>query len=155
MTTFTSEDRISSAQYFTDPGILSDPNPKIWSDIDKSWWGDQDPYPGYQLSLKNLKQVEIEFFFPLTEQIPLGLDYTGCEKPKLLIMTLDGGTTSFILAPTWTTNIAPTLSVQPQNSVGQLSIGGIQIGMEDEPKWYQKVLYKLLGFNWKDRKDSK
>jgi hypothetical protein len=75
MTTFTSEDRISSSQHFTDPGILSDPNPKIWSDVDKSWWGNQDPYPGYRLNLKNIKQVEIEFFFPLTEQIPLDLDY--------------------------------------------------------------------------------
>ena len=151
MTTFTSEDRISSSQYFTDPGIFSDPNPKIWSDVDKSWWGDQDPYPGYQLSLKNIKQVEIEFFWPLTEQIPLGLDYTGCEKPKLSV-PLDSSTTSFYLAPTWgTTNIAPTLSVQPQNSVGQLNIGGISVGLENQPKWYQKVLYKLLGFNWKNK----
>ena len=128
MTTFTSEDK----EYY-----LAHP------------WGNPWASP------KDYNQTEIQFFWPLTEQIPLGLDYNGCEKPKLLIMTLDGGTTSFILAPTWTTNIAPTLSVQPQNSVGQLSIGGIQIGMEDEPKWYQKVLYKLLGFNWKDRKDSK
>ena len=151
MTTITSEDRITSSQYFTDPGILSDPNPKIWSDVDKSWWGNQDPYPSYQLSLKNIKQVEIEFFWPLTEQIPLGLDYTGCEKPKLSV-SLDSGTTSFYLAPTWgTTNIAPTLSVKPQNSVGQLNIGGIEIGLEKQPTWYQKVVFKLLGFNWKDR----
>ena len=152
MTTFTSEDRISSAQYFTDPGILSDPSPKIWSDIDKSWWGDQDPYPGYQLSLKNIKQVEIEFFFPLTEQIPLGLDYTGCKIEKVTVTTLNNGTTSFYLDPTWnTTTIAPTLSVQPQNSVGQLNIGGLQLGMEKQPSWYQKVIFKLLGFNWKDK----
>ena len=45
----------------------------------------------------------------------------------------------------------PTLSVQPKNSVGQLNIGGIQIGMEKQPTWYQKVVYKLLGFNWKDK----
>jgi hypothetical protein len=97
----------------------------------------------------NPKQMEIEFFWPLTQQIPLGLDYTGCEKPKVSV-TLDNGTTSFVLAPTWgTTNIAPTLSVKPQNSVGQLNIGGVQIGLEKQPKWYQKVLYKLLGFNWK------
>ena len=153
MTTFTSEDRISSSQYFTDPGILSDPNPKIWSDIDKSWWGDQDPYPGYQLNLKNLKQTEIEFFWPLTEQIPLGLDYTGCEVQKLTYKLDNTFTLNY---PTWgTTNISPTLSVQPQNSVGQLNIGGIQIGMEKQPTWYQKVIFKLLGFNWKDRKDSK
>ena len=148
MTTFTSEDRISSAQHFTDPGILSDPNPKIWSDVDKSWWGDQDPYPGYRLNLKNIKQAEIEFFFPLTEQIPLGLDYIGCEKPKI---TAINPVTFSVSNATWSTNIAPTLSVQPTNSVGQLNIGGIQIGLEKQPTWYQKVMYKFLGFNWKDR----
>ena len=147
MTTFTSEDRISSAQYFTDPGILSDPNPKIWSDIDKSWWGDQDPYPGYQLSLKNLKQVEIEFFWPLTEQIPLNLDTSESDTRKPIVYP----TTTFLWGTTTISNIAPTLSVQPQNSVGQLNIGGISVGLEKEPKWYQKVLFKVLGFNWKDK----
>ena len=147
MTTFTSEDRISSAQYFTDPGILSDPNPKIWSDIDKSWWGDQDPYPGYQLSLKNLKQVEIEFFWPLTEQIPLNLDTSESDTRKPIVYP----TTTFLWGTPTISNIAPTLSVQPQNSVGQLNIGGISVGLEKEPKWYQKVLFKVLGFNWKDK----
>jgi len=92
-------------------------------------------------------QLEIQYFFPLTEQIPLALDYTDCAKPKLLVPLSEG--TGLYLAPTWSTTISPTLSVKPQNSVGQLNIGGIEIGMEKEPKWYQKVLYKLLGFNWK------
>ena len=138
MTTFTSEDRISSAQYFTDPGIN-----------DEGFF--TRPWPNPWFTAKDYRQTEIEFFFPLTEQIPLGLDYTGCEKPKLSV-SLDSGTTSFYLAPTWgTTNIAPTLSVKPQNSVGQLNIGGIEIGLEKQPTWYQKVVFKLLGFNWKDK----
>jgi len=91
-------------------------------------------------------QLEFQYFFPLTEQIPLALDYTNCAKPKLSIVS-EG--TGLYLAPTWSTTISPGLSVKPQNSVGQLNIGGIEIGMEKEPKWYQKVLYKLLGFNWK------
>jgi hypothetical protein len=144
MTTFTTEDRILSSQYFTDTGILSDPNPKLWTDVDKSWWGNQDPY---QLNLKNIRQTEIEFFWPLTEQIPLGLDYNGCEVQKLTYKLDNTFTLNY---PTWgTTNIAPTLSVKPQNSVGQLNIGGISVGLENEPKWYTKVLYKLLGFDWK------
>jgi len=141
MTTFTSEDRMTASQYFTDPGINDG------GFFSRSPW--TDPW----FTTKDYRQTEIEFFFPLTEQIPLGLDYTGCEKPKLSVTTLDGGTTSFVLAPTWgTTNITPTLSVQATNSVGQLNIGGISVGLESEPKWYQKVLYKLLGFNWKDKK---
>ena len=149
MTTFTSEDRISSTQYFTDPGILSEPTQKIWSDVDKAWWGPTDPY---QLNLKNIRQAEIEFFFPLTEQIPLGLDYNGCEKPKVIVPFSTGlGLTTTISNTTWSTNISPTLSVQPNNPVGQLNIGGIQVGFEKSPTWYQKVVYKLLGFNWKDK----
>jgi len=31
----------------------------------------------------NMQQLEIKFFWPLTEQIPLDLDYTGCESSKL------------------------------------------------------------------------
>jgi len=125
MTTFTTEDRLFSAQNpWLDPWV-------------KNW---------------NPKQTEIEFFFPLTEQIPLGLDYNGCEKPKISVPFSAGlGLTTTISNTTWSTNISPTLSVHPQNSVGQLNIGGIQIGMEKQPKWYQKVLYKLLGFNWKNK----
>ena len=141
MTTFTSEDRISSAQYFTDPGINDG------GFFSRSPW--TDPW----FTTKDYRQTEIEFFFPLTEQIPLGLDYNGCEKPK--ITTLNTLTHTGFLAPTWGTTtistIAPTLSIQPQNSVGQLNIGGISVGLEKEPKWHQKVLYKLLGFNWKDK----
>ena len=29
-------------------------------------------------------QMEIEYFWPLTEQIPLGLDYTDCAKKSEL-----------------------------------------------------------------------
>ena len=149
MTTFTSEDRISSAQYFTDPGILSDP-PQGGGFFAQNPW--PNPWFTAHLQTKDLYQTEIPFFWPLTEQIPLGLDYNGCEKPKVSVTTLDSGTTSFVLSPTWSTNISPTLSVQPQNPVGQLNIGGIQIGMEKQPTWYQKVVFKLLGFNWKDLK---
>lgn len=126
MTTFTTEDRLSSAEYF----------------VNQPW--PEHPWE----SIKNYRQTQIEFFWPLTEQIPLELDYTGCEKPKLTVEY--SGATSFVFVePTWTTNIAPQLTVHPTNSVGQLNIGGISVGLENEPKWYSKILYKLLGFNWK------
>jgi hypothetical protein len=118
--------------FLNDPLINAETWPSWPSKICRDW----DP-----------RQTEIEFFFPLTEQIPLALDYTDCEKPKLSVVS--EGTEFIITPPTWTTNIAPSLSVQPSNPVGQLNIGGISVGLEKEPKWYQKVLYKLLGFNWK------
>ena len=134
MTTFTTEDRLFSAQNpWLDPWV-------------KNW---------------NPKQTEIEFFFPLTEQIPLDLDYGPTHlhfRAKGIAgvssMPIKGSIHEFtttISNTTWSTNISPTLSVKPQNSVGQLNIGGIQIGMEKQPTWYQKVVFKLLGFNWKNK----
>ena len=35
-----------------------------------------------------MHQLSIDFFWPLTEQIPLDLDYTDCEKPKLYSDTI-------------------------------------------------------------------
>ena len=94
-------------------------------------------------------QTQIEFFWPLTEQIPLDLDYTGCDTtPKLVFST---GTTVAFAEPTWATSIAPTLTVSPTDAVGTLSIGGVQVGMEKEPNWLQRILYKALGFDWKNK----
>ena len=106
-------------------------------------------------STKDYRQTEIPFFWPLREQIPLDLDYgpsellKECYRSTYTIQDVPGIT--LCSTPTWTTNIAPSLSVKPQNSVGQLNIGGIEIGLEKEPKWHQKVLYRLLGFNWKNK----
>lgn len=99
---------------------------------------------------RDYNQKEIEFFWPLTEQIGLDLDYVGCDTRESKGLTISGATGITLVSPTWSTSIAPTLSVSPTDSVGTLSIGGIQVGMEKEPSWLQKVLYKALGFNWKD-----
>jgi hypothetical protein len=106
---------------------------------------------------KYSKQVEIEFFWPLTEQTELDLDYGPTHLhyraqgiAGVHSMPIQGSTHEFTTVPT-TTSITPTLSVSPSNSVGQLNIGGIQIGMEKKPKWHQKALFKILGFQWKDR----
>jgi len=148
MTTFTTEDRIFTAQYFTDPGIN-----------DEGFFT-RSPWPNVPwANAKDYRQTEIEFFFPLTEQIPLDLDYGPTHlhfKAKGIAgvssMPIKGSIHEFtttISNTTWSTNISPTLSVKPQNSIGQLNIGGVEIGLENEPKWYSKLLYKLLGFNWK------
>ena len=91
-----------------------------------------------------MTQTQIVFFWPLTEQIPLDLDYGPSEL-------LGECYKSSYTLNTWATNIAPQLTVTPINSVGQISIGGINVGMEKKPKWYQIVLYKLMGFDWKSK----
>jgi hypothetical protein len=104
---------------------------------------------------KDPKQTEFKFFWPLTEQIELDLDYGPTHlhyRAKGIAgvhsMPIGGSVYEFT---TVATNISPTLSVKPTNSVGQLNIGGISVGLENEPKWYSRLLYKLLGFNWKDK----
>jgi hypothetical protein len=96
-------------------------------------------------------QQSIQFFWPLTEQIPLDLDYADCAKPKLTIPTDGLNSISFGTGATWTTAINPQLTVTPINSVGELTIGGINVGLDKKPTWLQRQLHKLLGFNWKDK----
>jgi hypothetical protein len=104
-----------------------------------------------------MMQQEIQFFWPLTEQVDLDLDFSQCSPHEYYLRVQGIGregpfpTGMVFKEPTWTTNIAPQLTVSPINSVGQLSIGGIQVGMESEPKWYQRLLYKALGFDWKKK----
>ena len=100
-------------------------------------------WPSYQV------QKEIQFFWPLTEQIPLDLDYA----PPRISCTSEGSPTIglYSLSSNTISVNAPQLSIEPQNTVGYLSIGGINMGMDKEPKWYRKLLFKLLGFNWKDK----
>ena len=100
--------------------------------------------------LYNPKQTEIQFFFPLTEQIELDLDYGPTQIHSITFQ----GTTYEFSNTTWTTvstNISPQLTITPNNSVGEISIGNIRVGLEKKPTWLQRRLHKLLGFNWKDK----
>ena len=106
-------------------------------------------------------QLEFKFFFPLTEQIPLELDYTDCERPKLhytsgspCIVGSTGTTWTTVASNITTSDIsAATLKVaKPEEIVGYFEIGPLQVGREKEPNILQKLIYKLLGFNWKGTK---
>ena len=113
-----------------------------------------------------MKQLEIEFFWPLTEQIPLDLDFKPCEEfyRKLSVnaygtlsgsvLVSNGGT----LGTTWTT-LAPTttsLHIQPSpNYAGHWEVSGenFQIYRETKPNWFHRVMNKLLiNWEWKDKK---
>ena len=81
-------------------------------------------------------QQEFQFFWPLTEQIPLDLDYAPCEPPKLTVThDTDVGVA---LYPTgaWGTVGAVTIKAQ------ELTI------TTPHMPWYRKLAYKLLGFKW-------
>jgi len=82
-------------------------------------------------------QQEISFFWPLTEQIPLELDYAPCEPPKLTV-TYDTGGEGIAFYPTgsWGT-------------VGAVTIKAKELTIETpHMPWYRKLAFKLLGFKW-------
>jgi hypothetical protein len=93
-----------------------------------------------------MKQSEIEFFWPLTEQIQLDLDYTNCEKPRIY--------TSLPLTGTGVTTYASFNS----NAYMSITASSLSIDVEtttfkvtEEPPWYRKLLYKLLDIQWEKK----
>lgn len=87
-------------------------------------------------------QQEIKFFWPLTEQIPLDLDYNGCEKPKLEVNCSVSATVPWEFYPATTGNItitAANLQLDTQSTV---------ILTKQKPPLYRRLLYKLMGLKW-------
>jgi hypothetical protein len=95
-----------------------------------------------------MQQLNIQYFFPLTEQIPLELDYTDCAKPKLwttiesgLTLTVGtGGTT------TWT-----TMSTNIGNPSFTINVDAMPITIvsKKKPNFIMKFIYKSMGMKWK------
>jgi len=92
---------------------------------------------------KYSRQTEIQFFWPLTEQLELNLDYgpthihyraqgiAGTSSTPIL-----GSIHEFKKTPTWTTSI-------------NVDTNNITITSSNKPPLYRRILYKLLGINWK------
>ena len=95
------------------------------------------------------KQLEIKFFWPLTEQIELPLDFEGCD-------TRQNYTYGGICSPLSTTGYVfahnsgiTTASVIAGNLT--LDVGTTTIKMEGKPPLYRRILYKLLGLKWESK----
>lgn len=87
-----------------------------------------------------MQQLEIKFFYPLTEQIPLELDYTDCEKPKFSMPSVDAGQLVISNGGTWTTSIiASNLS---------LDVDTTTIKMKEKPGLCRRTILKCLGLKW-------
>jgi hypothetical protein len=99
-----------------------------------------------------MKQLEIEFFWPLTEQIPLNLDFIPCleyqkqkyeQSAKASVMSTNGF--GCITGGFTTTNIHLQ---QSGNSVGYWQITeGIRAYQIKKPNYIVRQLTKLL-LNW-------
>ena len=93
-----------------------------------------------------MRQLDIEFFWPLSEQIPLDLDYSDCEKHKhyythplsgtfLISNGGVGGTTSCFLAP----------------SKLYVDIGTTVFKVDKKPNIVRRSLYKAFGLKWEKK----
>ena len=105
-----------------------------------------------------MQQLEISYFFPLTEQISLDLDYTLCEeydkkkreewaKSSVIVtsgqyLIADGG----IGATTWA-----TVSNNLGNPSFTINVDAMPITIQSKkkPNIFRRYIYKILGMKWK------
>ena len=88
-------------------------------------------------------QQEIKFFWPLTEQIPLDLDYSVCQKPSLSIPSVNGSSGQTIAfngsSVTWSTTV----------KADEVDTSKLSLVLDKKPNFVVRWLYKLLNINWK------
>ena len=103
-----------------------------------------------------MKQLEIEFFWPLTEQIPLDLDFTESDE---FYEELFRRETVAVLNHTGVYAYAPTTNtfqIQPSPiHVGHWNVSGenFKIHRDTKPNWFHRMMNKLLiNWEWKDKK---
>ena len=108
-----------------------------------------------------MQQLEIVYFYPLTEQIPLDLDY---EPSKLYAKELnrqrciEGSSGQVLMSggtgyTTWS-NVPNTIAFKPEDdSVGYWELGtGFHFYNKKKPSWiHQKVVALLMGLKWKNK----
>ena len=93
-----------------------------------------------------MKQLELEMFFPLTEQIPLDLDYGPTHiyyRAKGIAgvhgMPILGTKYEFITSATNTTLTASHLTIDVQSTT---------IKTKTKPPLYRRLAYRLMGLKW-------
>ena len=91
-----------------------------------------------------MRQQEIQFFWPLTEQIPLDLNYEECEKPKLTRPIDTNGIT-------YTTGAWDTGTVSITASHLNLDIDTTVVKVKETPNLCSRIIYKCLGLKWEKK----
>ena len=85
-------------------------------------------------------QQEIKFFWPLTEQIPLDLDYSECAKPKLSVSSVEAA--KFSLTSASSSNY--TITAASLN----LDVESTTVKLKEKPGFIRRTLYNGLGLKW-------
>jgi len=103
-----------------------------------------------------MQQLEIQYFFPLTEQVPLDLDFKPCEEhaKKLqeerwknsVTMTAGMGLMVGNGCTTWT-----TISNNLGNPSFTINVDAMPITIvsKKKPNFIMKFIYKSMGMKWK------
>lgn len=92
-----------------------------------------------------MQQLSIKFFYPLTEQVPLDLNYEGCEKPKISTPIDCIGLSNFVFSSQGAVGTTITASHLT------LDIETTKIKVKEEPGLCRKVLYKCMGLQWEKK----
>ena len=103
-----------------------------------------------------MQQLEISYFFPLTEQVPLDLDFKPCEEHAKKLqeerwknsctITSGMGLTIANGGNTWT-----TISNNLGNPSFTINVDAMPITIisKKKPNFILKFLYKSMGMKWK------
>jgi hypothetical protein len=87
-----------------------------------------------------MKQLELQYFWPLTEQIPLDLDYSECSKVYTIPLSGGGGSGGILSTGASGTGanwaVSTTLNIEPNR---------MTVSLGKPVPWYRIVLYNLLG----------
>jgi hypothetical protein len=90
-----------------------------------------------------MHQVEIQFFWPLTEQIPLDLDFSNCGKPKL-----QSDTGSIIIGTNYpyvlTTGVTSAYALQVDGKVS-MNADEITFKTSKKPNIIRRALFNIMG----------
>ena len=89
-----------------------------------------------------MHQLEINFFWPLTEQVPLELDYANCEKPKLYSDTgiIIGTNGPYVL----TTGTTSTYALHVDGKVS-MDADKMTFRTSKKPNIIRKMLFTAMG----------
>lgn len=85
-------------------------------------------------------QLEIKYFWPLTEQIELDLNYSGCHKAKIDWSPIDRSLYTFANGNTNTTISAAHLV---------LDIDTTTVTVKRKPSILSRCVYRIIGLKWK------
>ena len=87
-------------------------------------------------------QQEIKFFWPLTEQIPLDLDYSECERPKITVSAAESVKYELTSATNWNNDIMITAANL------NLDVESTTVKLKEKPGFIRRTLYNGLGLKW-------